>query len=87
MRRGPGACLESGWRRGRRADLRLGSVEVELLGPLQVAVDGAEVALTAAKVRMLLAFLVIHRGQVVSVERIIDALWDAAARAGRGPVS
>jgi predicted ATPase/DNA-binding SARP family transcriptional activator len=51
-------------------------VEVGLLGPLQVIVDGAEVALTAAKVRTLLAFLLVHRGQVVSVDRIVDALWD-----------
>jgi DNA-binding SARP family transcriptional activator len=51
-------------------------VEVGLLGPLQVIVDGAEVPLKAAKVRALLAFLLVYRGQVVSVDRIADALWD-----------
>ena len=51
-------------------------MEVRLLGPPQVAVDGAEVMLTAAKVRALLAFLLVHRGQVVSMDRIAGALWD-----------
>ena len=49
---------------------------MRLLGPLEVAVDGAEVALTAAKVRTLLAFLLVHRGQVLGVDRIAGALWD-----------
>jgi predicted ATPase/DNA-binding SARP family transcriptional activator len=51
-------------------------VEVGLLGPLQLAVGGAGLVLTAAKVRTLLVFLLVHRGQVVSVDRIADALWD-----------
>jgi predicted ATPase/DNA-binding SARP family transcriptional activator len=51
-------------------------VEVGLLGPLQVHVAGADVPLSAAKVRTLLVFLLVHRGQVVSVDRIADALWD-----------
>ena len=49
---------------------------MRLLGPLKVTVDGAEVALTAAKVRTLLAFLLVHRGQVLGVDRIVGALWD-----------
>jgi predicted ATPase/DNA-binding SARP family transcriptional activator len=57
-------------------------VEVGLLGPLQVVIEGAEVALTAAKVRTLLVFLLVHRGQVVSVDRIAEALWE-----GQSPAS
>ena len=76
MRGGPGAALECGWRQGGGPISRLGCVEVRLLGPLQVVIGGAEVPLKAAKVRTLLAFLLVHRGQVVSVDRIADALWD-----------
>ena len=76
MRGGAGAGLEPGWSDRGRPDPRLGLVEAGLLGPLQVAVDGAEVVLTAAKVRTLLAFLLVHRGQVVSADRIADVLWE-----------
>jgi DNA-binding SARP family transcriptional activator len=56
-------------------------VEVGLLGPLQVRVAGARVPLTAAKVRTLLVFLLIHRSQVMSVDRIADTLWEQRAAA------
>ena len=45
------------------------------MGPVEVAVDGVPVALGGAKARGLLAFLLLHRGEVVSRERLIDALW------------
>jgi predicted ATPase/DNA-binding SARP family transcriptional activator len=51
-------------------------VEYELLGPLRVLDgDGAEVPLSAPKVRSVLAVLLVNRGQRVSVDRIVDALW------------
>jgi DNA-binding SARP family transcriptional activator len=51
-------------------------VEYELLGPLRVLDgDGAEVPLPAPKVRSVLAVLLVNRGQHVSVDRIVDALW------------
>ncbi len=56
----PGMGLESGWKR-ESGPILDSAVEVGLLGPLQVIVNGAEVALTAAKVRALLAFLTAAR--------------------------
>ena len=51
-------------------------MEYELLGPLRVLDgDGAEVSLSAPKVRSVLAVLLVNRGQRVSVDRIVDALW------------
>jgi DNA-binding SARP family transcriptional activator/energy-coupling factor transporter ATP-binding protein EcfA2 len=46
-----------------------------VLGPLEVAVAGRPVALPAAKHRTLLAALLVHANQVVSADRLIDALW------------
>jgi len=51
-------------------------VEYELLGPLRVLDgDGAEVLLSAPKVRGVLAVLLVNRGQPVSVDRVVDAVW------------
>ncbi|XVV09990.1 AfsR/SARP family transcriptional regulator [Actinoplanes sp. CA-131856] len=47
-----------------------------ILGPLAVTTDDGEpVVVPGAKVRMLLADLLAHRGQVVSADRLIDDLW------------
>jgi YVTN family beta-propeller protein len=50
-------------------------VEFRILGPLEVTADGQEVALGGTRQRAVLAILVLHRGEVVSVDRLIDALW------------
>ena len=50
-------------------------MEFRLLGPVEVLVDGKPVALGAPKQRALLAELLLHRGEVVTRERLIDALW------------
>jgi len=50
-------------------------VDFRILGPLEVARDGAPLALGAAQQRALLAVLVLHRGEVVSVDRLVDELW------------
>lgn len=47
-----------------------------LLGPLQVTVDGAPVALGTPKQRAVLAFLLINRNRAVSTESLIDAVWE-----------
>lgn len=56
-----------------------------LLGPLQVTVNDAPVALGTPKQRAVLAFLLINRNRAVSTESLIDAVWDGepvpAARA------
>jgi DNA-binding SARP family transcriptional activator len=51
-------------------------VEVRLLGPVELIVDGRPVRLPTAKLRALLAILVIHRGRVVSTDRLMDELWE-----------
>ncbi len=68
-------------------------MDVEILGPMQVR-DGAgrEVRLPGGRERALFALLLISRGEVVSVDRIVDALWgerppESAAKAVQGYVS
>ena len=46
-----------------------------ILGPLEVLVDGREIALGGIRQRAVLAVLLLHRGEVVSADRLIDALW------------
>jgi DNA-binding SARP family transcriptional activator len=46
----------------------------QLLGPLEVADDGASVAVGRGKRRCLLALLLLHANEVVSAERLIDEL-------------
>ena len=54
-------------------------VEIRILGPLEVVEDGRPVVVAAPKVRALLAVLLLHRGEVVSTDRLIDALWGERA--------
>ena len=47
-----------------------------ILGPFEVADDqGRGVALGGPKQRSVLAILLLHAGEVVSIERLIDDLW------------
>jgi YVTN family beta-propeller protein len=50
-------------------------LEFRILGSLQALVDGREVPLGGARQRAVLAILLLHRGEVVSVDRIVDELW------------
>jgi DNA-binding SARP family transcriptional activator/class 3 adenylate cyclase/tetratricopeptide (TPR) repeat protein len=51
-------------------------VEFRILGPLEVLdAQGRPLALGGPKQRALLAVLLLHAGQVVAVERLIDELW------------
>src|SRR5262249_51813964 len=77
-RRGPVSraavpCLTGGQGQ-READ-----VEVRLLGPLDVLVDGRSVQLGGAKQRALLAILTIHANEVLPAERLVDELWPSHA--------
>ncbi len=47
-------------------------MEVRLLGPVQLFVDGRSVAVRAAKQRALLALLALHAGEVVAADRAVD---------------
>src|SRR6185503_15884111 len=51
-------------------------IEFRLLGPLEVLVDGASIALGPPQQRALLALLLLNANEVVSRDRIIDELWD-----------
>ena len=46
-----------------------------ILGPFEVVDQGRRVVLGGPKQRALLAVLVLHRGEVVSSDRLIDELW------------
>ena len=56
-------------------------IEFGILGRLEVVENGRPVIVGAPKVRALLAVLLLHRGEVVSTDRLIDALWGERAPA------
>jgi DNA-binding SARP family transcriptional activator len=51
------------------------SVELGVLGPLQVRQDGAPVAIPGAKPRAILTMLGLHGGSVVSADALVELLW------------
>jgi predicted ATPase/DNA-binding SARP family transcriptional activator len=58
------------------AEVYPSAVDIRLLGSLEVVDDsGAEIALSGAKLRALLAALAMRPGQVVSVDRLVEELW------------
>ncbi|MDX6515947.1 MAG: hypothetical protein QOH73_1613, partial [Gaiellaceae bacterium] len=48
-----------------------------ILGPVELVVDGAPQALPA-KPRALLTLLLLHRNQVVALDRIVEDVWEGA---------
>ncbi len=46
-----------------------------VLGSLEVTVDGHSVELTGTRAPQVLAYLLLHSGSVVPVDRLIDAIW------------
>jgi predicted ATPase/DNA-binding SARP family transcriptional activator len=57
-------------------------MEFRILGPFEALVDGRRVSLRAAKPRALLAILLLHASEPVSIDRLIADLW-----AGRAPAT
>jgi DNA-binding SARP family transcriptional activator len=57
-------------------------LDVRLLGPLEVVVDGRRLPLGGAKQRAVLAVLALRQGEVVSTSQLADAVWgdDVPAR-------
>ena len=49
--------------------------EFRILGPLEALLDGALVDLGGQRQRALLAALLVHHGQVISTDRLVDLLW------------
>ncbi len=54
-------------------------MEFRILGPLEVFENGQQIDLGGAKQRALLAILLVHANEVVSTDRLIDALWEEEA--------
>lgn len=52
-------------------------MEFSVLGPVEVVDGSRPVVLGAAKQRILLSVLLCHAGAPVSVDRLVEALWDA----------
>ncbi len=50
-------------------------MEFRILGPLEVSSDTGDVQLGGAQKRALLAVLLLHANEAVSVERLVDELW------------
>lgn len=52
-------------------------MQIKLLGPLELRdADGRSVPVTSAKQRVVLAALALQAGRVVSVDHLVDCLWD-----------
>ncbi len=60
----------------------LPSVEIAVLGPVEVRLDGAAVDLGTPKQRALVTALALSHGRPVSVDAIIDMLWEDNAPPG-----
>ena len=54
-------------------------MDFRILGPLEVVDSGSALPLGGRNQRTLLALLLLHAGEVVSSDRIIDALWGEEA--------
>jgi DNA-binding SARP family transcriptional activator len=50
-------------------------VDFRILGPLEVWHDDRPVRIEGARERALLAFLLLHLGEPISVDRLVDELW------------
>ena len=53
----------------------LADMEIRILGPIEVAVDGRAINPGGPRERALLALLALTPGQVISSDRLIDDLW------------
>jgi predicted ATPase/DNA-binding SARP family transcriptional activator len=58
---------------------RVAPLEVGLLGPLTLAVDGVTIDVPGPRQRALLALLALAEGRTVTVDRLLEALWPAVA--------
>jgi DNA-binding SARP family transcriptional activator len=52
-------------------------LEIQLLGTFHITIDGRPAGTGGSKRDALLALLALRRGRIVSVDELIDALWDA----------
>jgi DNA-binding SARP family transcriptional activator len=54
-------------------------MRVRLLGPVDVMVDGEERPVAGLRRKAVLATLALHAGEVVSTDRLVDAVWGETA--------
>ncbi len=54
------------------------SLQLSVLGPIEVSIDDRMVDLGSPKIRTLLAALVANRPQVMSIDSLVETLWDDA---------
>ena len=50
-------------------------MEARILGSLEIVVGGTQIDIPGGKQRELLAILLIHANEILSADRIVDALW------------
>jgi DNA-binding SARP family transcriptional activator len=55
-------------------------MELLILGPLEARVDGRKLPLGGVKQRSLLALLLLHAGEPVSSDRLVEELWPGTGR-------
>ena len=72
---GAGEPLEGGFSDGTESPYRVCMLQVGVLGPLLVERDGANVVPSSPKPRALLIDLLLHCGETITRDRIIDDLW------------
>ncbi len=51
-------------------------MDIRILGPIEARDHGEQLPLGGAKQRALLALLILHRGETISIDRLVDELWD-----------
>jgi DNA-binding SARP family transcriptional activator len=51
-------------------------MEFKLLGPVEVVIDGKSISITSRRQEIVLALLLLEANNTVSVDRLVDALWD-----------
>jgi DNA-binding SARP family transcriptional activator/Tfp pilus assembly protein PilF len=59
-------------------------LDIRLLGPVEVRADGRRAPLSGNRPLAVLSALVIHLGEVLSTERLVDCVWDDEAPATAG---
>ncbi len=69
------ARVRSGGHSSVSGDVLAAGRQVNVLGPIELVVDGAAIDFTSPRLRQLLALLVVHANTVVSTDRLIDVMW------------
>ena len=64
---------------------REGMVEFGILGPLEITAGGQPLPVQGARIRTVLAMLLVHANQVVPADRLTGELWAGQPAAGPRP--